>query len=330
MRLKYSLLVGVVLAPLHCLSQTRVGASMEFLDVPQVTRLAGSGGMHVANGEDCPAMFFHNPACVGDSASGVVGLTVSPVAEGIVYASTAYSYDIRNVGTLTAGVIYAGYGEFDRTDAEGADIGTFRAHESAVSLSISRRMAPWLHLGAAVKPSFGRMADNTSFALSMDFGASLTFAGKRLQVGAVVRNAGAVVKRYTPDDSRRSLPTDVKISIAYKAEHAPFRFLLTLKDLTDWDLSVSGKKIDVGDNILRHTLVGLEFTPMRAFYFTVGYDQRRRRELTDSEAGGMAGISWGTGLNIARICIQYAHNRYHEAGSLNSITISTNWRRWVK
>ncbi|MGN0028829.1 MAG: type IX secretion system protein PorQ [Marinilabiliaceae bacterium] len=330
MRLKYSLLIGLAVAPWHCLSQTRDGASMEFLDVPQVTRLAGSGGMHVAGGEACPAMVFHNPACVVDTASGIVGLTVSPVTEGIVYASTAYSYEIRGVGTLTAGLIYASYGEFDRTDAEGTDIGTFKAHESAVYLSFSRRMAPWLNLGATVKPSFGRMADNTSFALSMDLGANLTFAENRLQIGAVVRNAGAVVKKYTPDDTRRTLPTDVKMTLAYKAEHAPFRFLLTLKDLTDWDLSVSGTKINVGDNILRHTLVGLEFTPMKAFYFSVGYDQRKRRELTDSEAGGMAGISWGTGLSIAKISIQYAHNRYHEAGSLNSITISTNWRRWVK
>lgn len=303
---------------------------MEFLDVPQVTRLAGDGGMHVANGETCPAMVFHNPACVADSASGIVGLTVAPVVDGIFYASTAYSYHLQNVGTLTAGLLYANYGDFERTDIEGTEQGTFKAQETALYLSISKNMAPWLSLGATVKPVFSRMAENTAVAIAMDLGADLNFADGRMKVGAVVRNAGAVVKRYTPDDTRKSLPLDVKVSFTYKPEHAPFRVLLTAKDLTDWDLSTSGKKIDAGDNIMRHLLLGLEFVPFKAFYCSVGYDQRKRREMTDSEAGGMAGITWGAGLNIAKISIQYSHSRYHEAGSLNSITLSTNWRKWVK
>lgn len=312
------------------LAQTRSGAAMEFLDVPQVTRLSGSGGMHVASGESCPAMVFHNPASVADSVSGIVGLTIEPVTEGIFYASTAYSYNLQNVGTLTAGLLYANYGDFDRTDAEGAELGKFTAHETAVYLSISRQMAPWLRLGATVKPAFSKMADELSVGLAMDLGANLSFCDSRMQVGAVVRNAGAVVKKYTPGDATKPLPLDVKLSFTYKPEHAPFRFLLTLKDLTEWDLSTTSKKIDAGDNILRHTLIGLEFVPFKAFYFSVGYDQRKRREMTDSEAGGMAGISWGAGLNVAKISIQYSHNRYHEAGTLNSITLSTNWRKWVK
>lgn len=316
--------------PLCGTAQTRSGAAMEFMDVPQVTRLSGSGGMHVASGATCPAMVFHNPACVADSASGIVGLTVAPVTEGIFYASTAYTYELQNIGTLTAGLLHANYGEFDRTDSEGAEMGTFSAHETALYLSLSRRLAPWLRLGATFKPAFSKMDDETAVALAMDFGANLTFADGRMNVGAVIRNAGALVKRYTPGDTRKSLPLDVKVTLAYKPEHAPFRFLLTAKDLTELDLTTSGQKIDVGDNILRHMLIGLEFVPMRAFYFSVGYDQRRRREMTDSEAGGMAGISWGVGLNVAKISIEYSHNRYHEAGSLNSIALSTNWRRWVK
>lgn len=316
--------------PLQCLAQTRSGAAMEFLDVPQVTRLSGSGGMHVTSGESTPAMVFHNPACVADSASGVVGLSIAPVTEGIFYASTAYSYDLANVGTLTAGLVYANYGDFERTDIEGTELGTFSAHETAVYLSISRQMAPWLRLGATIKPAFSKMADELAVGLAMDFGADFSFADNRMQVGAVIRNAGGVVKTYTPGDTRKSLPLDVKVSFVYKPEHAPFRVLFTVKDLTEWDLSTTSKKINAGDNILRHTLIGLEFVPLKAFYCSVGYDQRKRREMTDSEAGGMAGITWGAGLNIAKISIQYSHSRYHEAGVLNSITLSTNWRKWVK
>ncbi len=303
---------------------------MEFLDVPQVTRLIGSGGMHATTGVSTPSMVFHNPAAVADTVSGTVSLTISPVTEGIKYASGAYTFTLNNIGCLTGGLLYAGYGDFTRTDEQGNEMGQFTANEGALYLSYSREMAPWLRLGATFKPIYSKMADYSSFALAMDFGADFSFADGRLKTALSIRNIGAVVKKYSEEDTRSSLPADIKIGFAYKAEHAPFRIMITLKDLTDWDIAANGKKLNVGDNILRHTLIGLEFTPVKAFYFAFGYDQRTRRDQISSESGGMAGFSWGAGLHVAKIDIQYSHSRYHSAGSLNSITLATNWRKWVK
>lgn len=329
--LSSSLIVAIlILHPNLSHSQTRTGAAMEFLDVPQVTRLVGAGGMHATTGVSSPAMVFHNPASVADTVSGTISLSIAPVTESIKYASSAYTQDVASLGTFTAGIIYAGYGSFIRTDEQGAEMGNFTANEGALYLSMSKSLAPWLRLGATFKPIYSRMADYTSFALAMDFGADLTFAEGRLKTALAIRNTGAVVKKYTSDETSRPLPIDVKVGFAYKASHAPFRFILTLKDLTQWDLSTNGSSLNAGDNLMRHILIGLEFTPIKAFYFNMGYDHRRRRELTDSDAGGMAGFSWGAGLHIAKIDIQYSHSRYHAAGSLNSITLATNWRKWIK
>ncbi len=303
---------------------------MEFLDIPQSTRLVGAGGMHATTGVSSPTMVFHNPASVTDTVSGTISLSIAPVTESIKYASAAYSHDIAHLGTFTAGIVYAGYGSFIRTDEQGAETGTFSANEGSLYLSMSKSLAPWLRLGATFKPVYSKMADYSSFALAMDFGADLTFAEGRLKTALVIRNAGAVVKKYTSDETSRPLPLDVKVGFAYKASHAPFRFIVTLKDLTQWDLSKDNKTLNAGDNIMRHILIGLEFTPGKAFFFNMGYDHRRRRELTDADAGGMAGFSWGAGLHVAKIDIQYSHCRYHAAGSLNSITLATNWRKWLK
>lgn len=322
---------GVIMTAPTALCQTRTGAAMEFLDVPQVSRLVGGGGMHVAPGVSSSALIFHNPAAVTDSAGGDVALNVSPVTEGIKYASVACSHNVSGIGTFSAGFLYAGYGDLTRTDEQGNELGKFTANEGALLLSFSKPLAPWLRLGATIKPIYSRMADYTSFALAMDMGATFHFANGRFCTAVTIRNAGAVVKKYTEDDATKPLPIDVKVGIAYKAEHAPFRFLLTIKDLTQWDLSpLQDKSLNAGDNLLRHMLIGFEFIPVRAFYFSMGYDHRKRRELTDSDAGGMAGVSWGAGLHVAKIDIQYAHSRYHVAGSLNSITLATNWRRWMR
>lgn len=312
-------------------AQTRSGATMNFLDVPQATRLVGMGGLHVSPGVSGASLVFHNPSAVADSIAGDISLGVTPVTEGIKYANVAYAHKVDRVGCFTVGLLYAGYGNFIRTDETGAELGQFTANEGALYLSYVRSLAPWLRLGATFKPIYSKMADYTAFALAMDMGATVSFADGRFNAAVTISNAGAVVKRYSDDDDSKPLPFDVKAGLSYKPLHAPFRILLTVKDLAQWDLSpMQDKSLNVGDNILRHVLVGLEFVPVKAFYFSMGYDHRRRRELTDSDAGGMAGFAWGAGLHVAKIDIQYAHCRYHVAGSLNSITLATNWRRWAK
>ncbi|MBQ2321175.1 MAG: type IX secretion system protein PorQ [Bacteroidales bacterium] len=319
--------VGLTLS----VAQTRTGAEMGFLDVPQVSRLVGSGGMHIAPGVSSSSLVFHNPSAVADSVGGEISLSVTPVTEGVKYASAAYAFNRDGVGTFAAGLVYAGYGDFERRDETGAEMGQFAANEGALYLSFARTLAPWLRLGATIKPIYSKLADYTAFAIAMDMGATFSFSDGRFNVGVTLNNAGGMIKKYSDDETSRPLPLDVKAGILYKPLHAPFRIMLTVKDLAQWDLSPErDKSLNVGDNIMRHTIIGLEFVPVRAFYVAMGYDHRRRKELTNSDAGGMAGFAWGAGLHVAKIDVQYAHCRYHVAGSLNSITLATNWRRWAK
>ncbi len=324
-------LVALVATEVCGKAQTVSGNAMEFLDVAQVTRMVGVGGMHVAPGVSSSAMTFQNPGAVADSVSGNLDLNISPITEGMMYASVAYTQKVEGVGCFSLGVLYAGYGDFVRTDEEGNELGDFSANEGAFYLTYSRNLGPIVRMGATVKPVISHLDDETAVALAMDMGAVASFKEGRLQAALVVRNAGGLIKKYSSDSRQDKLPVDVKVGVSYKPAHAPFRFLLTIKDLTHWDLSpTKANKISAGDNILRHTLWGLEFVPVKAFYVGVGYNQRQRKETTASEAGGMAGITWGAGLEIAKIRVQYAHSRYHIAGSMNSITLSTNMTRFFK
>ncbi len=322
-----SLLAVMIAVGNISLAQRSQADVMQFLEVPQLSRLVASGGQHAVSPAKTAANIFHNPGFLTDSIGGSVDLGITPVGDGIKYASGAYAHEIEGIGMVAAGLVYAGYGDFVRTDERGEEMGEFTANEVALYLTYSRRMTPWLILGGTLKPMMSKMDDETAIGIAMDLGARGSFCDDRLLAGLTIKNAGGIIKKYSGDSNRGKIPFDVKASVCYKAENAPFRFLLTLKDLAHWDLRTGREKLNAGDNLMRHLIWGLEFTPVKAFYVAFGYDQRKRRELTSTQVGGMAGISWGVGLKISNIEVQYAHNRYHIAGSLNSITLSTNWRR---
>lgn len=327
----YILALTALAIPLLTHAQTRTAPTMAFLDIPQSTRLVGLGGLHTLSGTTSSNLIFHNPSAITDTTAGEISLNITPITNGIKYTSAAYTHHINQLGNFSIGLLCALYGNFNQTDQNANNIGQFSAHETAIYLSYARQLSPHLRLGATLKPIYSKMADQTAIAIAIDMGATLSLANGQLNTALSINNAGALIKPYTNNNNHAPLPFDIKTSISYKPQHAPFRILLTLKDITQWDLSPAhDKTLNPADNLLRHILIGLEFIPVRAFYFTIGYDHRQRRELTDTDTGGMAGFAWGAGLNIAKINIQYAHARYHAAGSLNSITIATNWRRWAK
>lgn len=310
-------------------AQSQSGNAYEFLDLPTTSRSVALGGRHAAIGTDEAGFFFQNPSVLCDTLHNSIAFNITPMPADMVHGSLMYAHNIKGIGTFAAGVQYISYGEFERTDEYGNDLGTFGANETAIYLAYSRPMSRGLHIGATIKPIFSKLDDYSSFGIAMDMGATYRSANGRFRASAVIRNVGAQVTTYLDDSQHESLNTDMRIGIAYKPEHAPFRFTLTLKDLFHWDLSTGRNKINAGDNIMRHVVAGAEFLPFRNFFVGFGYDHRARKECRTSDTGGAAGLSWGFGLRLFRIDIAYACGKYHIAGAANSISLSTNFNRFM-
>ena len=123
--------------------------------------------------------------------------------------------------------------------------------------------------------------------------------------------------------------------------HAPFRIVVTLEQLQNFNLyynrsstnedpfssdqssTQSGSSIsNFGNEILAHTTTGLEFNPLRGFYFRGGYSFRRRNEIKIVDKPAMVGFSWGFGLKIRRLMFNYARSTYHISGASNILSVS--------
>ncbi len=313
-------------------AQSQSGNVFEFLDMPTTSRMVALGGSHAVLGADDINFVVHNPAALRDTLHRSIGLNFTPLKAGIKAGSVAYAQHIDKLnGIVSATVQYINYGTFDETSEDGTEMGTFSAQEVALYLTYSRSFSTQFTLAATLKPIFSRLAEYGSVGLAMDMGAFYRSVNKRFVAGVVIRNVGAQIKRFDDAESNEHLYTDMRIGFAYKAEHAPFRLTMTMKDLFHWNLSVnSNNNISFGDNLLRHIILGVEFIPSDKVFAAIGYNHRIRKENRDSSVGGAAGISWGLGFRIAKIDIAYAMGKYHTAGAANSITLSTNINRFIK
>ncbi len=325
-----ALLLFMLIAP-TAHGGSRSDKAYTFMSLPTTSRAAALGGEHATTGVAEVGFMFHNPAVISDTLHRSFTLGVAPIAGGEVAARAAYAHHVGNIGTFALGVNYIGYGTIDSYNEIGDYLGTEHANEVAIYMTYARALTPHWQAAATLKPIFSAFAGYSSIGLAMDMGARFVSPNKRFTAGVVLCNVGGQLKTYYSDASHEELDTDLRFGMSYEAEHAPFRFTLTMKDLFHWDLSTDRQnKINEFDNILRHMIIGIELIPIRNFFLAFGYNQRMRKELRESDTGGASGISWGFGLRVSKIDISYGCGRYHKAGSDNVITISTGIDRFIK
>ena len=77
------------------------------------------------------------------------------------------------------------------------------------------------------------------------------------------------------------------------------------------------------NKIFNHFIIGLEFGKSK-FKIRGGYNAKRRQELKNDAFMAFSGFSWGVGLHLYDIEIDYARSTYHIHGSPNYITVSTS------
>jgi hypothetical protein len=262
---------------------------------------------------------------------------------GISIANLQYGYHLEKIKTsFVFGVQYLNYGSFTQTDAIGNEYGTFRANEYALTLGASRQYKEKWRYGASIKYANSRMYDKTGAAILTDIGISHYDTGSLWQIGAVAKNIGFTVKKYNPSATAEPLPFDLQIGVSKRFKHLPLRLMMTAHHLYQWDIrydnpadiennSLLGntetkKKSNFGDKLFRHLIFGAEISLGKRLLVSAAYNHLQRGELAVKDKTGMAGFSFGAGLNLNKFQVHYARTYYHIAGAYNEfgLTMSLN------
>lgn len=332
------LLIAAVL-PNLCVAQIGGEATFAFLNLASSPLAAALGGKIAAFDEHDASLVIHNPALLSADMHNHLSFAYVGFLADVKYGSASYSRSLGRMGNASIGFQRVGYGDFDASDVSGSITGTFDASETVANVSYSYAFDSLLTVGVNAKSIFSSLEQYSAFGLAADIGVAYRSRNGLFSAGLVLRNMGSMLKTYT-QGNYEPIPFDIVGGISYKLQHAPFRFVVTLHQLHNWNLwyerqeeedafglSDNNKPSAVerfGNELLSHVVFGVEFTPIRGFYLRGGYNYQRRNELKVEEKVGAVGFSWGVGVKISKFNISYSRAFYHLAGGSSHFSISTS------
>ncbi len=308
-------------------SQTGGDNTWEFLNLSHSAFANATGGITVSSGRSDLSLPYFNPALLNSTMDNDISLSFSTWAAGIKYGYASWARNSETSGTFAGGLSFVSYGTFTEADVEGNITGTFSASEYAFNILWSWQIDSSFSVGVNLKPVISSLERYFSAGLCADIGAAYHNEKLLLDAGLVIRNAGLQLVSYTGHGGE-PLPFEIIAGATKRLAHAPFSFSLTLRHLEKPDLTHDYNTEDevteggLGENILRHMVLGVEILPADSFWIGAGLNYQRRAEMRTEHRSGMAGFTAGFGIRTKVFELSYAHDAFHPAGGSNHITVT--------
>lgn len=328
------LILFCILFSLEVISQVGGENVYGFLNISTSARQTALGGKVLTLVDDINQPIW-NPSTINEDINKKVSVNYSSYLAGVSIGSISYSKLIsRRFGSLHGSVKYLNYGSIVRADENGVESGTFNASDIAISVGYARNL-PWtnLYIGSNVKIIHSSIANFTSTGVALDLALLYNNPYKDYVLTFVARNIGLQLSSFNGE--REKLPFELALGGSYKLQHVPLKWYFTLDNLQQWNIAVPNPsnqttdlegnvtKESIGflDNMFRHFVVGAELFPERSINLRVGYNFRRAAELKLQNVRTFGGISFGFGLKMNKIKLNYAYSKFHTASNVSTFSL---------
>ncbi len=304
-----------------------------FLNNGYSAKIEALGGKHAAYFKGLPDKLTDNPAYTALSESNLLSLQYQNNYSGINQGAVFY----KNKSFFTLGLVFVQYGQFTRADEKAFRYENFSAAEYAFVLNYAKKIGNKIAIGVNLKPILSDFYLYSSIGIASDWGVYYHLDEQLFSAAFVIKNLGVQIKPYF-EKNYESLPLEMNLSISKKPEHAPFavfvsfhnlqtpilRYQIEDPNLTEYTLAPKLNKIEtIGDNILRHFIAGVEIFPDKNLNIQLGYNYKKRAEMSLPTKKGMSGLSMGFSLQKSGFIVEYSFTSQHIAGSQHYISIIT-------
>lgn len=301
----------------------------QFLNLVSSPRQAALGGRILTTYDYDVTQPLVNPAALNDEMSGQLALNYVNYLADVNYGSAAYAYRwSERVGMLHAGITYIHYGNFEGRDELGEPTGSFTGSEVALSSGYAYHIPQSnFHAGINLKLITSTLEQYHSVGGAIDAGVFYQNDSLRLSIAVVFRNVGTQFSTYA--GQKEPLPLEVALGISQQLENVPVRWHLTFENLQEWNIAFSNparteesldgvetsERVTFVKEFFRHTIIGAELFPEKAFNIRLGYNFRRGEELRTLEQRNFSGLAVGFGVKINKIRAHYTYARYSAAAN---------------
>lgn len=297
-----------------------------FMELPVSVVAAANGGQVVASPATDICLVYHNPALLGPSVTGKVGFGYMNYLADIYMVSTSYGRDIDGKSSWMAGIRYIDYGTMQRTSESNEWLGETSAQDMVATGTYAWKLSSNWRAGASFHFIYSVLDVYSSSAVGVDLGVYYEKPDKLLTVGMSVSNLGAQLTSY--DEAHETLPWDVRIGISKKLAHAPLRFNVTARNLSQRSFNYLGgmgeKRLNLAEHIFCRLVGGVDLIPSDQVQFSLGYNYRRVRELAIDQRTLFGGFSAGMLLHIKQVSCGASYAKYHAGGNSLLMTLSFN------
>ncbi|WP_118975516.1 type IX secretion system protein PorQ [Taibaiella koreensis] len=315
--------------------------AFEYLRMSNSPHVSALGGYVPASPDNDVTFTLQNPALLNPANHNQLALNYNLYYAGIGIANLQYAYHVEPLNTdFGFGVQYYNYGSFQNTDIQGNNLGDIRAADYSINLSASRKYLERWRYGATIKWAQSILGDRSAIGVLADVGIVYEDTANLWTFGVVAKNMGVMVKKYNPETQSEPMPFDLQVGISKQLRNLPLRIFIVGHNLYEWDVrynnpadkvsnsllptaedTTSNKKY-IADKIFRHLNFGVELILGKRITVSAAYNHIRRGELAAQDAKGLAGFSFGAGVNLNKLQVHYARSYFASAGAYNELGLS--------
>ena len=331
--------LNLLLCTWSLLGQVGGQSVYQFLNLVTSPRQAALGGKILTLHDNDPNQAQFNPACINQEMDNHLAVNYGSYFGEVSYGTMNYAYTFdRHVQTFYAGAQYINYGTFDGYNDFGQPTNSFTGSEAALTGGYAYNI-PYsdIYIGANAKLITSQLENYSSFGGAIDLGFLFIDEPNDVNWAFAIRNIGTQFSTYA--GSKEPLPTEIMIGVSQEVEKVPIRWHLTFENLQQWNIafanpnraiaSIEGdsepEKVSFLNNVMRHTIVGIELFPKKSFNLRLGYNFRRGEELSIVEQRNFSGICLGFGLKINNLKLNYSYSRYTLAANTSLFGLTVNF-----
>lgn len=343
--IKYFLLIGVIF-PAFLQAQIGGESTYEFLTLSPDARITSMGGTNVSIYDHNLNTQLANPASLNRKMNGQASFSTVAYPNGINFGNVAYARRFKVPGVFGFGLQYISYGRFNETDEAANVTGRFSAGEMNAYAGYAYQFGRLFSVGANAKFIYSQLGPWSSVGLASDIGFTINDTVHQITASLVAKNIGAQLKPYSKG-VREPLPFDLQAGLSFGFPGVPFRIHTTFHNLHRWDIRYNNpadnksdnlfdnsneerKSRNVGDNLFRHVILGIEFNIKKIIRLNVAYNHLRQQELKLATRRGVPGLSCGMGLRVRQFDFSYGFQPMAQGQVMNHFTLTVYTKGFTK